>query len=162
MLKYFRGSWKLSQFTYITVGVDFHLPWRYINLYWWWLETRQAPTIWSSLRIYLFHWKKRHKETAGNLKRGNCDLWQVLFFINVCLSMENEQPTDLFSLTLLNRCAAWSYRQFLNLLYLLDFLILLTQIDLVYRVYVLFQVNHGGLIACIINTLWNDRPIYRI
>ena len=40
--------------------------------------------------------------------------------------MENEQPADLFSLTLLNWCASWSHRPFINLLYLLDFLILPT------------------------------------
>ena len=68
-------------------------------------------------------------------------------FIYVCLSTENEQPADLFSLTLLNWCASWSYRPFLNLLHLLDFLILPTQIDLDYRVYMLFQINHEGPIA---------------
>ena len=80
-------------------------------------------------------------------------------FIYVCLSMENEQPADLFSLTLLNWYASWSHRPFLNLLYLSDFLISPTQIDLVYRVYMLFQFNHEGPI---IKTLSNDRRIYRI
>ena len=85
-------------------------------------------------------------------------------FIYVCLSMENEQPADLFSLTLLNWCASWPHCPFLNLLYLLDFLIMPTQIDLVYRVYMVFQVSHESLIAYIqiIKTLSNARPIYRI
>ena len=146
MWKYFWGSWIRSQFPYITVGVDFDLPWRYINLYWWWLETRQAPTIWSSLRIYLFHWKRRHKELLGISSEVTVIYDKFCFYL--CLFINGKWTTgrSLLSDSLESVCIMVT-PPIPKSTSPVRILILLTQIDLVYRVYMLFQFNHEGPIA---------------